>query len=191
MTKQFVSKIFFLLLLMNILTNNPGYCQQEKRPVDWAKKVETSQVKNLWKLNDTIYRSAQPEITNVQYLEKMGIHGFLDLRSHHSDKSIVTGTSISEYEVEMKADSFTDKEIIDALRVIKSSSKPLLIHCKQGSDRTGVVIAMYRIIFQGWTKDKALTELLNGGYGFHTKYTNIPFYIKNVDIDKIKKSLEN
>ena len=27
--------------------------------------------------------------------------------------------------------------------------------------------AMYRILYQKWTKDKAIDEMLNGGYGFH------------------------
>lgn len=191
MAKQFSLRMLIVFLLLNILSINPIFCQQNKRPADWANKIDTKEVKNLWKVNDTIYRSAQPEITNVQYLEKLGIHGFLDLRSHHSDKTITSGTSITGYDVEMKADSFTDKEIIEALKIIKNSNKPLLIHCKQGSDRTGVVVAMYRIVFEGWSKEKALTELQNGGYGFHSKYSNIPEYIKNVDINKIKKSVEN
>ena len=87
----------------------------------------------------------------------------------------------------MRAGNFTDTEIINSLRMIKNAPKPILVHCRYGADRTGVVLAMYRIIFEGWTKEKALDELENGNYGFHTNFENIPAYIKNADISTIKK----
>ena len=87
----------------------------------------------------------------------------------------------------MSAGSFTDAEIINSLRLIKNVTKPILIHCRYGADRTGVVMAMYRIIFANWTKEQALDELENGNYGFNIRYDNIPAYIKNADIASIKK----
>lgn len=48
---------------------------------------------------------------------------------------------------------------------------------------------MYRIVYQNWTKEMALLELINGGYNFNTEYDNIPEYIKKVNIDKIKKKV--
>jgi protein tyrosine/serine phosphatase len=91
----------------------------------------------------------------------------------------------------MSANSFTDKEIIDALRTLKNSPKPMLVHCLHGSDRTGVVIAMYRILFENWTKEQALDELQHGGYGFHEKYTNIIRYVQKADTEKLKTIVLN
>nr|WP_246217361.1 tyrosine-protein phosphatase [Paraburkholderia panacisoli] len=39
----------------------------------------------------------------------------------------------------------------------------LLIHCQHGADRTGFVSALYRVLFQSWTKQQAEDELLYGG----------------------------
>ena len=64
------------------------------------------------------------------------------------------------------------------------------MHCWHGSDRTGTVIAMYRMVVQGWSREDALDELVNGGYGYHTIYRNIPAYIRNVDIDSIRQQLK-
>ena len=89
----------------------------------------------------------------------------------------------------MDASNIKDDEVIEALKIMRKAKKPILIHCKHGADRTGVMCAMYRIIEQGWSKQEALDELLNGGYGFHTVFKNIPEYIKNVDIEKIKSKL--
>jgi hypothetical protein len=48
---------------------------------------------------------------------------------------------------------------------------------------------MYRIVFENWTKEKALDELKNGNYGFHKQFKNIPGYIMNVNTDSIKKAV--
>jgi hypothetical protein len=48
---------------------------------------------------------------------------------------------------------------------------------------------MYRIIFQNRSKQDAIDELIHGGYGFHTIYTNIPRLIESSDIEKIKKQI--
>jgi hypothetical protein len=48
---------------------------------------------------------------------------------------------------------------------------------------------MYRVVFLGWSKDEAIDELMNGGYGYHSLYTNIPEFIREADIDKIRKQV--
>ena len=60
-------------------------------------------------------------------------------------------------------------------------------HCWHGSDRTGLVSAMYRIVFGGWSKKEAIDELINGGYGYHSMYKNISEFIEKVDIVAIKQ----
>ena len=47
------------------------------------------------------------------------------------------------------------------------SCGPFFVHCQHGSDRTGVCIAAYRIVVQGWTKQDAIREMTGGNYGFH------------------------
>ena len=67
---------------------------------------------------------------------------------------------------------------------------PFLIHCQHGADRTGLMSAMYRIIEQGWTKEAAIREMIEGGYGYHPMWRNIIRYIEQVDVEKIRKALE-
>ena len=47
-----------------------------------------------------------------------------------------------------------------------SHEGPVLVHCKHGADRTGCIVALYRIVFQSWSKEAAIDEMHNGGYGF-------------------------
>jgi len=42
---------------------------------------------------------------------------------------------------------------------------PVLIHCKAGLHRTGCLLALYRMEYEGWSKDDALRELKAHGFG--------------------------
>jgi len=84
---------------------------------------------------------------------------------------------------------FNNKKIIESLKIIKNAPKPILIHCKHGSDRTGVIVAMYRIIFENYSKKEAIKELKTKKYGFHRIFINIPIYIKIVNSNKIREKV--
>ena len=79
-----------------------------------------------------------------------------------------------------------DEDIISALRIIHDAPKPILVHCRHGADRTGLIMAMYRVVFQGWTKEQAKKEMLEGGYGFHAVWVNITRRIDKADIAAIR-----
>ena len=55
--------------------------------------------------------------------------------------------------------------------------------------RTGAVCAMYRIVFQGVSKQKAIQEMTEGGFGFHRIYKNIIRTIEKADIERIKREV--
>jgi len=160
-----------------------------ERPTAWATKITSTSLKNLYKINDSIYRCEQPDNTAFQELSNIGIKSLLDLKKNHTDSTIAGQNPVHIYNVGMDSDNFTDKEIIAALKIILHAPKPIAVHCQHGADRTGVVIAMYRICFQNWTKEQAIDELRNGGYNFHENHINIPKYINDVDVAKIKKSV--
>ncbi|MBC7739269.1 MAG: protein-tyrosine-phosphatase, partial [Candidatus Saccharibacteria bacterium] len=60
------------------------------------------------------------------------------------------------------------------------------VHCHHGADRTGLIVALYRLIAQGWSRDAAIAELIEGGYGFHPIWANIPRYVQSVDLADLK-----
>jgi tyrosine-protein phosphatase SIW14 len=159
----------------------------KKRQSTWAQKIEVKHLENFYKVNDTIYRCEQPDKKAFKQLEKMGIKSDLNLRDNYSDKDDLKKRDIETYRVKMNSENIEDKDIIKALRTIVKAPKPLVVHCKHGADRTGVVMAMYRIVMCNWTKKQAIAELEKGGYHFKTKYVNIIKYITDVDVVKIKK----
>jgi tyrosine-protein phosphatase SIW14 len=167
-----------------------AYAQTDRaRPSKWAQKVSTTKLKNLYRVNDTIYRSEQPSRSDFRLLDSLKIRSILNLRANYSDAQKVGAFLFVIFDVPMEADAFDDAEIIAALRVLRNSPKPIIVHCMKGSDRTGVVLAMYRVIFQNWSREKAILEMVEGGYGFHQGYTNIPAYIRSVDVNMIRNEV--
>ena len=162
------------------------------RDASWAKPMTLQGVPNLNQVTPILYRSAQPDAGGFANLAKsLKIKTVIDLRESQTDAAYLGDTKIKPYYVPMNALHITTDEIVAALTLIKAheGEGPILVHCQHGADRTGVVIAMYRIIYQGWSKQQAVDEMKNGGYNFHSIFFNIPTFINNADIPAIKAAL--
>ncbi len=178
----------FLVLLLAIATIS---ILSADRPEKWAVLIQLDGVPNLHKVTDNLYRSAQPTEEGMKNIEKLGIRTVINLRAFHSDKDEINGTGLLNESLSMKTWHIEDEDVVKVLRIIrKKENGPFLVHCQHGADRTGVINCMFRIVEQGWTKDDAIREMTDGGYGFHPVWTNIIDYVKNVDVEKIKKELE-
>jgi protein tyrosine/serine phosphatase len=158
------------------------------RPEAWATPVSSEHLKNFYKIDDRLYRSAQPDKKGFQELKTLGIRNVLSFRDYHSDEE-GKDLGLNLYRVKMEAGNVKAEKVIEALRIIRNSEGPVLIHCWHGSDRTGLIGAMYRIVFLGWSKDEAIDELMHGGYGYHSLYKNIPEFVRQADIEEIRKQV--
>lgn len=158
------------------------------RPETWATPVCSEHLRNFYKIDDKVYRSAQPDKKGFRELASLGIRNVLSFRDYHSDDD-GRDLGLNLYRVKMEAGDITAEKVVAALRIIRSSEGPVLIHCWHGSDRTGLISAMYRIVFSGWSKDEAIDELTHGGYGYHPLYRNIPEFIRQADIEEIRRQV--
>ncbi|MBN1521321.1 MAG: dual specificity protein phosphatase family protein [Candidatus Aureabacteria bacterium] len=161
----------------------------EKRPVHWAEPLkEENGLFNFYKVSDSLYRGAQPEDEGFFELKKMGLKTVINLRTFHSDRKNCDKAGLQYVHITVQAWEGEDKEVVQFLRVVTDKEKqPFFVHCQHGADRTGVMCAVYRIAVQGWSKEEAIKEMTDGGYGFHSVWQNLIEYIQNLDIKKIKK----
>jgi tyrosine-protein phosphatase SIW14 len=68
------------------------------------------------------------------------------------------------------------KAIDDFLKIMDDeSSYPVLLHCKAGLHRTGVLSAIYRMEYDGWSRNDALRELKSHGFGHFIANANNPY----------------
>ncbi len=176
------------LLVALLFLAQISWVGESGRPGNWAVPIELQGVGNLHKVNENLYRSEQPTGEGMKNLkEKIGIKTVINLRAFHSDADEVRGTGLLNEELSVKTWHIENEDVVRVLKLIRNKENgPFLIHCQHGADRTGLMSAMYRIVEQGWTKEEAIKEMVDGGYGFHPIWSNIIKYIRNVDIKKIK-----
>ena len=158
------------------------------RPELWAQPVKLDGVPNLHKVSDNLYRSAQPTAQGMKNLKRMGIETVVNLRSFHSDRDEIGNTGLGYEHIYMKAWHPERKEIVRFLQIVTNPKRtPVLVHCLHGADRTGTMCAFYRIAVQGWTKEEAIREMTEGGFNFHVVFDNLPEWIRELDVESIKK----
>jgi len=176
------------LLVALLFLAQISWAGESGRPENWALPIELQGVGNLHKVNENLYRSEQPTSEGMKNLkEQIGIKTVINLRTFHSDADEIRGTGLLNEELSVKTWHIENEDVVRVLKLIRNKENgPFLIHCQHGADRTGLMSAMYRIVEQGWTKDEAIKEMVDGGYGFHPTWSNIIKYICNVDIKKIK-----
>jgi len=144
--------------------------------------------RNFHQVDGNVWRSSQPEKRDFLALEKDGIREVLNLRRYHSDDGIA-GNLVCHH-VRMRAGKISDREVLEALRVLVAAKQPIVVHCWHGSDRTGAVIAMYRMVVQRWPREKAIAEMMEPQYGHHAGvFPNVREYLETVDVERIRRQL--
>jgi protein tyrosine phosphatase (PTP) superfamily phosphohydrolase (DUF442 family) len=157
------------------------------RPGAWAVAVEKAGCGNLHKVSDVLYRGEQPTVEGFKELEKMGVKTVLNLRSLHSDRDELEGVSLGYEHVRMEAWEPELEEVREALEIMTDETKqPVFVHCLHGADRTGTVVAAYRVAVEGWNKEEAIKEMREGGFGFHEMWKGLPKFIRELDVAKLK-----
>lgn len=179
--------LFFIISIgRNVSLNQPDIKVQYKS--GWATEVAAAGLNNCYKVSDDLYRGAQPTEEGIKGLQKLGVKTIVNLRSFHSDGDEIADANVAYEHLYVKAWHPEEKEVVGFLKTVTDKSKtPVFVHCQHGSDRTGTMCAVYRIAVQNWSKEDALEEMTTGPFGFHKEWQNLIGYIRQLDIEKMKK----
>lgn len=184
--------IFLALIFMSSVV-----AAESGRPIDWATPGKLTGIDNFYKVTDNLYRSKRPTIEGIKNLGTKRIKTIINLESvdkiwEKKEKKAAKEAGLNYIRIkENPLLHVEDEDVIKFLQIIrKNENGPFLVHCLHGADRTGAMIAMFRIVEQRWSKDKAIKEMKEGGYGFHTEFaSSIIRYIEKVDVEKIRKEV--
>lgn len=178
--------LFAFLCTANFISSAPA-AEIASRPAQWAQPITLPGVPNLHKINDQLYRSAQPTKEGMANLSKLGIKTVINLRAFHSDRDEIGSLPLAYESIRMNTWHPEVEDVIRFLKIVNDPARaPILVHCQHGADRTGTMSAIYRIIFDGWSKEDAIQEMTEGGFGFHAIWTNLPPWIRTLDIVQLK-----
>ena len=133
---------------------------------------QAERIRNFHQINDHVYRGGQPTAEGFKYLAQIGVKTVLDLREDDSrslaEEQAVKALGMQFVGVPMSGlTPPTPAQITKILSLLEDTTGgPVFVHCRRGADRTGAVIAAYRIDHDHWDNARALNEAMSDGMSF-------------------------
>ena len=127
---------------------------------------------NFRQVNAELFRGGQPQKGGLQRLSELRIKTIINLRENDglASQEEAEARALGFRYFNVPLDGFrrpSDEEVDKILALVTDvENQPVFVHCKRGSDRTGMVIAIYRILFEGWATEDAKAEAKKYGLGF-------------------------
>jgi protein tyrosine/serine phosphatase len=158
------------------------------RPAKWATRLEKPGLPNLHRVSEAYYRGAQPSDEGMRELERLGVKTVVNLRAVNSDRDEIGDAGLAYEHISFKAWHAEDEDVVRFLRIVTDPArKPVFVHCQHGADRTGMMTAIYRIAVEGWSKEDAIAEMTQGGFGFHAIWKDLVEYVRELDVERLKR----
>jgi protein tyrosine/serine phosphatase len=148
------------LLIASSLAFGPMLVAQQQQPAG---------VPNFHQVSQTVYRGAQPSKEGFQSLANLGVKTIIDLRGgegrSRDEEKMVEAAGMRYIALPLSGYAApSDQQVTKLLGLLNDSSAgPVFVHCRRGADRTGTIIACYRISHDHWDNAKALTEAASDG----------------------------
>ncbi|SIQ86017.1 Protein tyrosine/serine phosphatase [Aromatoleum tolulyticum] len=179
---------FCLLLTGQNAAAGAAPAMPSAHPDTWATPVDKSI--NLHRMSPTLYRSALPNRQSMSLLQTLQVRTVVSFVKD-DDAEWLGNAAVERVSIPLHADRVKDADVLRVLRVVRDAETrgPVLMHCKHGRERTGLMAAMYRTVIQGWSKEEALREMHNGGFGDEKDIVDATRYVEKADIAKIRQAL--
>jgi protein tyrosine phosphatase (PTP) superfamily phosphohydrolase (DUF442 family) len=140
---------------------------------------------NFGVVDDGLYRCGQPSGAGCTECVRQKVKTIVSVRSAHDDAGLIRGTGLRYARIPMHAWKVNDRDVAQFLKIATDPEcRPVMLHCAQGQDRTGVLVAAYRRVVQGWSAEQAIAEMET--YGTSPLWGNLRTYVRRLDVEKMK-----
>ena len=132
-----------------------------------AVKLVLTGVKNFGEVTPFLYRGAQPSREGFRALAAMGIDIVVDgrLSGQDSERKVVTALGMGYVSIPWHCLFPKDKTFAKFLALLRENPhKKVFVHCRYGDDRTGMMVAAYRMAVENWSADEAWEEMQVFGF---------------------------
>ena len=131
-----------------------------------------AELPNFHQVNQQFFRGGQPKDGGLRKLKDLGVKTVVNLRGEdahtRTESEEAHSLGLRYYSISLPEFSRPkDEEVGRALGIINDpENQPVFIHCRRGKDRTGTIVACYRITHDGWTAEQAKDEARRYGLGW-------------------------
>ena len=134
-----------------------------------AQTLSNIRIDNFGRVNANYFRGAQPEAGDYADLASLGVKTVIDLTQDGdaSEPSLVQRAGMKFFRIEMTThETPSDAKVAQFLKLVNDpANQPVYVHCQGGRHRTGVMTAVYRMVNEGWTADRAFAEMKQYKFG--------------------------
>jgi undecaprenyl-diphosphatase len=126
-----------------------------------------------------LYRCRQLSANQFdRFIKKYGIRTVINLRGaspgakwYQEEVRTMQADSVAHLDIHLSAVRYVPPQKVDSImHVADSVTKPILVHCQGGADRSGLFCAAWRLKVEGYPVEKASKQL-------SFVYGHIPFFI--------------
>ncbi len=134
-------------------------------------KVSASNVANLHRVTDWLFRGGQPNEAGLQQLYDAGIRTVISFRWRQQvtdwEREACERIGLKFFAMPLNYTVVPKAHHIERFfnMLDNEELRPIFVHCFHGSDRTGLMVGIYRITKEGWTVKDAYKEMK--ACGFH------------------------
>jgi len=157
----------------------------DRRRADLPKEARVSEkifglpgLTNAGRVAPGIFRGAQPTAEGFRTLKRMGIRTVINLRNKHSEKQAGEESGMKSIEIPFDMFSNPDTSRVDKVIALMTDERnhPVFVHCAHGQDRTGTIVAIYRMKVNGWSLSMAEEEMQ--AFGFNDIWVHLKRYVR-------------
>lgn len=132
-----------------------------------AHRIPLKGVAGFAEVSPTLYRGGQPTKQGLESLAKLGINIVVDARSpwRNHEGVEVQKLGMQYVSIPWRCPFPKDEVFAKFLKLIRNNpNKKIFVHCRLGDDRTGMMVAAYRMALQGWSAQDAMKEMSTSGF---------------------------
>lgn len=152
-----------------------------------AEKLKIAGVPNAGKISDVLFRGAQPSAEGLAELKKLGVTTIVDLRGNSGPvaRERAQAAALGLHFIDIPVSGWSapsNAQVAEFLKLFQQdSTQKIFVHCYYGRDRTGVMVAAYRMTQQNWTPDQAVAEMDSFGFHYHL-YPAMKAYVRKFPV---------